>query len=478
MSVLRNPLAAAIAMSLLLSATARADAASDAALIQALGERLQRLEQRLSGAAPSDPATPDAAALDQRLAVLERKLDILNEENAARALTAPVVSIGEKGLAVKAPKGDFDLKLRGTVQFDQRSFFGDDELSFNDTYLFRRIRPSLEGTLGPLLAYRLTPEFAGDGASIVDAYVDVRFDPRYTLRVGKLKGPVGLERLQSASALPLIERSFPTELAPNRDIGAQLQGELQGGTISYAVGMFNGAPDGRDAPTTDADNNLEWAARVFFEPWKNDANALSGLGFGLAGSTGEKEGTGNNFLPRYRTPGQNQFFGYRSTVVADGDHTRLSPQAYYYRTAFGLLAEYIRSEQELLIGSNQASRIELEQDAWQVTGSWVLTGEDASYKGVARPNQPYTIGGEGWGAFEVVGRYGQLDVDDDAFPIFASADASASEARAWGLGLNWYLTPNLKLAFNHSHARFDGGATGGRDREDEKTFFSRVQVAF
>jgi phosphate-selective porin OprO/OprP len=46
------------------------------------------------------------------------------------------------------------------------------------------------------------------------------------------------------------------------------------------------------------------------------------------------------------------------------------------------------------------------------------------------------------------------------------------------VGLNWFLTSNLKLQFNHTHARFDGGAAGGADREDERTFFSRVQVGF
>ena len=67
-------------------------------------------------------------------------------------------------------------------------------------FLWRRIRPTIEGSWGSLIGFRLTPEFAGDGATIVDAYVDVKFDPRATLRIGKVKGPIGLERLQSASA--------------------------------------------------------------------------------------------------------------------------------------------------------------------------------------------------------------------------------------------------------------------------------------
>jgi phosphate-selective porin OprO and OprP len=325
------------------------------------------------------------------------------------------------------------------------------------------------------VAFKIVPEFAGDNASLVDAYVDLRFNPAYTLRVGKFNSPVGLERLQSSSALAMMERSFPTELAPSRDIGVQLQGELAEGTASYALGVFNGAVDGRDSIANDPDDNVEFAGRVFFEPWKNDANALSGLGFGLGASAGTKEGTGNNLLPRYRTPGQLQFFGYRSSVAADGRNVRWSPQAYYYRNRLGLLGEWIRSGQEVVAGTDRA---ELAHDAWQLTASWVLTGEEGSYRGVAKPARPFAVDGEGWGAFELVGRIGELDIDDDAFPVFADPNTAATHARMWGLGLNWYLNANLKLAFNHVQTDFDGGAAAGADRDDEKIFFSRVQVAF
>jgi len=437
-------------------------------------------EPTLTPALRQDQATTaeleaTVAALEQRLRILERKLEIQQDDASAKAANTPVLSVNEKGLSAKSPNGDFEIKLRGVVQADQRSYLGDQPAGQLDTWLFRRIRPTLEGSLGSLVGFRLTPEFAGDSATIVDAYVDVKFSPAYTLRVGKLKGPIGLERLQSASAIEMIERSFPTELAPNRDIGAQVMGELASGRVNYALGVFNGAPDGRDAPTTDADDNFEFEGRLFFEPWKNDASALSGLGFGLAGSVGDKEGSGNNFLPRYRTPGQVQFFNYRSSVTADGRHSRWSPQAYFYRNAFGLMGEYIRSTQELVVGG---SRADLSNSAWQLTGSWVITGEDAGYRGVVKPAHPFAAGGEGWGAFELVARVGGLDIDKDAFPLYADAAISARQARTWGLGLNWYLTPNLKLVFNHTRSRFDGGAPLNGDRHDEKTFFSRIQVSF
>lgn len=476
-----HPLFPALAMALPLAlAAASAEAQQRTAADHDLIERLEAIERRL-GLDPTASALPgEAVDLDQRLRVIERKLELQAEEAATKAARDPVVSLtSAKGLSIKAPEG-IELKVRGLVQADGRFFLDDDRAPQNDTFLFRRIRPTLEGSWGSLLGFRLTPEFAGDSATVVDAYLDLKFDPRATLRVGKVKGPVGLERLQSGGAIAFVERGFPTELAPNRDIGAQLQGEFFDSRLSYAVGVYNGAVDGRDASTTNPDNEFEYAGRVFWEPFKNAANAWSGLGIGIAGSVGETYGAGNNFLPRYRTPGQVQFFGYGANIAADGLHRRISPQGYFYGGRLGVLGEYIRSEQEVRVssGTGVGRREHLAHDAWQVTGSWVLTGEDASYRGVVKPNRPFAIGGEGWGAFELVARYGELDIDDDAFPLFANRSASASASDAWTLGLNWYLNSNLKLVANYTEASFEGGATAGADREDEKSVFTRVQLSF
>ncbi len=467
----RLGLAIALALSTLPAHAANPTTEQLLARIAALEQRLAAVEA--ANAAPVAATAPDE--LDQRLRVVERRQELDAEADAGKAASAPVLSLNEKGLSVKSPAGDFEVKLRGLVQADARYFDGDTAAAQTDTFLFRRIRPTLEGSWGKLLGFRLTPEFAGDSATIVDAYVDLKFDPRATVRFGKLKGPVGLERLQGGGATAFIERGFPTELAPNRDLGVQLQGEFAGPGLSYALGVFNGAPDGRDAATTNAEGDFELAGRVFLEPWKNSANALSGLGVGIAASRGDKHGSGNNFLPRYRTPGQVQFFNYRSTVLADGEHLRVSPQAYYYGGRFGLLGEYISSRQQVRAGNG--THADLENTAWQVTAGIVLTGEDASYRGVLKPNNTFAIGGPGWGAFEVVGRYGRLDIDDDAFPLFADPNAASAAARSWGIGLNWYLNANFKLVANYARTAFDA-APGITPRNDEEIVITRAQFSF
>lgn len=437
-----------------------------------------------AAAAPAARAASDAERveeLEQRLLVLERKLEIQQEESATKAKETPAVTAGDKGFSIKNAKGDYEIRFNAVGQIDHRAFFSDDG-AFDDTFQTRRLRPTVQGSLGKLVGFRFTPEFAGstgtgDSASIVDAYFDLKFHKAASLRAGKQKGPVGLERLQSGGAISFVERGFPTELAPNRDLGVALFGELANSTVSYTVGVYNGTADGRDVSAAD-DGLKEYAGRVFVEPFKNDYSAFKGLGFGVAASTGAKDGTGNNFVSRYRTPGQNQFFTYNETgVAATGKHTRVSPQGWFYYNSLGLIGEYIQSEQDLTRGAVEKS---IKNDAWSVSGSWVITGEDASYRGV-KPSSPFTVGAEGWGALELVARVGSLDVDNKAFAgtadRLANPASQASKADSYGVGLNWYLNSNAKITADYNETRFDGGAATG-DRRDEKALFTRLTLQY
>ncbi|GAB2520289.1 OprO/OprP family phosphate-selective porin [Lysobacter humi (ex Lee et al. 2017)] len=460
----------------LLVASGAVDAQTAPPTVEQLAERLRVLEQRLGVGATPEPVTDAAglAALDQRLRVIERQLELQAEDAATKAATASTVQLSPKGLSLRSPAADgIEVKVRALVQADGRTWIDDDRLPQNDGFLLRRVQPALEGTWGKLVGYRIMAELAGDSASIADAYVDLKFDPRATLRAGKFKVPFGIERLQSSGATTFVELGLPSELAPNRDLGVQLQGEFGGGRLAYAVGAFNGAADGRDGASQNADDGVEAFARVAWEPFRDAANAASGLGFALAASHGDATGTAT--LPRYRTPGQVNAFGYRATVVADGERARLSPQVTYYQGPLGVLAEAVASRQAVRTGTAAA---DLEHRAWQVAASWVLTGEDASYRGVVRPDRAFGADGGGLGAFELAARVGVLDIDDGAFPVFADPASAVRRTRAWTVGLNWYLTQNFKLVANYTQAAFEGGAPTGADREDEKTLFTRAQFAF
>ncbi|HLO24997.1 MAG TPA: porin, partial [Geobacteraceae bacterium] len=247
-------------------------------------------------------------------------------------------------------------------------------------------------------------------------------------------------------------------------------GDVLNGTLSYAVGAFDGVPDGA---STDGDtgDDKEFEGRIFSHPFKgSDIKALEGLGVGVAGSFGDTEGT----LPSFKSPGQNTFFNYRATSTAGGTHYRIAPQGYYYWGPLGLLGEYVLSAQDV---QNGANRRKLQNDAWQVAASYVVTGEKASYKGV-NPSRPFDPRKGNWGAVEIAARYSDLSVDKDAFPIFADPAVAARKARAWGAGVNWYLNKSVKVVLDYEQTKFDGGAAAGTNREYERVILSRFQIAY
>jgi phosphate-selective porin OprO/OprP len=417
--------------------------------------------------------------LDQKVKILDRKDELDKEAAAEKAKTASTVTSGKDGFSIKSADGAYVLKLRGYAQFDGRFFQADDQRPATDTFILRRVRPMFEGTVFKIFDFRIMPDFGQGQTVLFDAYIEGRFSPAFRVRAGKFKPPVGLERLQSATDTLFIERAFPTALVPNRDLGIQLSGDLAGGGVTWAAGYFNGVPDGANLDV-DAEDRKDAAARVFFTPFAKGTGPLKGLGFGVAASQGQQRGTlASPGLAAYRTPGQQTFFSYRTdgtatgTVIAAGDRQRFTPQAYLYTGPFGLLAEYVTSSQEVRRGDVTA---DLENKAWQVAGSWVIAGGEPSFRAVA-PKQPFDLEAHTWGAFELVARVSRLEVDDDAFPLFANPASAASSAESRGLGINWYLNRNLRLALNYEVTEFEGGATTG-DREDEKVLLSRFQISF
>ncbi len=448
--------------------------------------------------------------LDQKVKILERKSELSEEAATSAKKETPILKASQDGFGFKSADNNFEIKLRGLLQIDNRSYsdvngVGKDGKNISG-FDFRRIRPTVEGTVFGKYDFRFTPEFgeaktanATSTSGIVDAYIDARFQPWLQVRAGKFKPYVGLERLQSGSDLKFIERSYVSNnILPNRDLGAAIHGDVLDGKLNYSVGIYNGVVDGGDNSTAqDTNQDKEYAARIFTTPFKDSVDALAGLGFGLAASHGNFKGTSTiSGLPNYKTAGQeSNFFTYSTGVFGNGNRDRISPQAYYYYGPFGVIAEYARVSQDVSNGTKTAS---LDNEAWQIAASYLLTGEDASFKGV-KPKQPFDTDKGGWGAWELVARYQENNIDNAAFSTassgaglsFADPRNNAKSAKSWAAGVNWYLNQNVKLALDVEDTSFDGGgnvnATGTAgagsfiniaNRPSERTLFTRLQLSY
>jgi phosphate-selective porin OprO/OprP len=212
------------------------------------------------------------------------------------------------------------------------------------------------------------------------------------------------------------------------------------------------------------------AGRVTVRPFRRPGGAarpLNGLGFHLGGSRGTQAGV----LPSFRTSYGQVYFSYADGAAASGTHTRASPAVSYYNRSFGGFAEYMRSAQQV---THAGAATSVDNHAWEVTGSYVVTGEAASDRGV-RPRHNFDPSAGQWGAVQVLARYTVLTVDRDAFGRGLAAAGASREARSWTLGVNWYPNPWIKWYANVERTVFDRGEpTPG----DENVVFLRFQLGF
>lgn len=384
----------------------------------------------------------------------------------------PAIAVSSTGLVLSSPDGADTLRVHGYVQADDRMFLSNLHGEPLDAFLFRRIRPLFEGTVFNAIDFRFLPDFGQNNPQIQEAYVEWKTLPFAKLRAGKFKEPIGLEVDRSDRDLMFTERSLVSDLLPLRYMGVEINGSVVANSISYAAGYFNGSSDG-------SNGNFQWisanefAGRVFLLPFtRTKGSALRQFGIGIAGSSTNQHGT----IAGLKTIGQSTFFKYSSSTLANGRHTRISPQAYYYAGPVGLISEYALSSQNVVSKANAEN---VTDQAWEITGSVMLTGEKNAYNGI-RPRHSFEPMKDlrHWGAFEIAARYSQLQIGSNAFPLFASPNTAAQEAKERAIGMNWYLNLFVKLVVDYEHTGFRMAAGSTKPLHHEDVLMNRLQLAF
>jgi phosphate-selective porin OprO/OprP len=434
-----------------------------------LRARQRWLEQRLGATEARLP--PARASQSQRPPVPIEALPAADD-------SIPRYRFGHGGFVFGSADGRNEIRFRLTLHVDGRAFFGGTQ-PIPNTFLIRRARPFIDATLWGVIGFRIMPDFALGQAVLQDGYIDLKPWPWLRLRVGKFMVPIGLEWLQSDSTILMVERSLATDLVPFRDLGVMVMGDVGGGTFCYQLAVVNGSIDSGNGPDLDLHSDKDYVGRFFLRPLRPTHLApLTDLGFGVAGSYGSVKGIGTTTnLPAYRSPGQQTIFTYINNAatpdaaLAAGDRWRVTPQLYWYIGPVGLLAEYVLSAQRV---SRLGTTVDLQHQAWNLTASFVMTLEHASYDGV-QPKHPVDFRHKNFGAIELTLRYSELRLDPNAFPLFADPLSSVQSARELAGGLNWYLTDFVRIMLSFHHTTFGGGAATG-DREPENALLGRLQI--
>lgn len=226
-----------------------------------------------------------AETTDPKTAELERRMDALEREKAARDTNPLLTLLGNHRLG-------FLLQIQ---------YVHDDSTGLTGQFKGRRGEMGLSGTIIPkMLTYNLVIDPVSLSSKITkDAYINIPlsvlpyFDfKNVEFRIGQFKFPQSFEGRWSSGDLDFGERATVSKtFGDKRDFGFQLSGSnLPLGALKaeYAVGLFNGTGQNIE----DNNDNKDFAGRVGFR-WDR-------LWLGVNGYSG-KEKTGDRTRMGYES---------------------------------------------------------------------------------------------------------------------------------------------------------------------------------
>jgi phosphate-selective porin OprO/OprP len=160
-----------------------------------------------------------------------------------------------------------------------------------------------------------------------------------------------------------------------------------------------------------------------------------------------------------------------ATNTLDGQRTRWGGELTWNYGPVGIRGEAWRRVDT--VDTAATSKEKLRTTAWSAQASWLLTGEKKPIEARIVPLHPFEPRAGDWGAFEVAARVDRVHLDDDLFSLGIAAQAgNANVITGYSVGVNWYLTRNIRISPNvywevaddpiafsggHSDAHFFGG---------------------
>lgn len=258
-----------------------------------------------------------------------------------------------------------------------------------------------------------------------------------------------MERLMSLIFLPQQERAAPTDaFLPSRNWGVLLNGKLFGDRGTWAGGVFNNAPD---SDTSFAATPTQFTGRVTGVPYLSaDGSNLMHVGLGLRYSTADLPIKGKADAEFFQAPA----FAKTDNIPAENLWTCVL-ETYWRKGPYLLGMEYIGNWIQSEAAGNPYTK------GWNVTGSWIVTGEMRNYRkrsGIFDPvpvSRP--VGQGGWGALELTTRYSAIDL--------TNAKLTGGIMRTFSVGANWWLSAKAQFGANYRYINLDkdgmkGNSTG------------------
>jgi len=358
-----------------------------------------------------------------------------------------------------------DIGLVLTYRYDVNDF-SDDRLpngshAFEDSATNRRKELGL--TLKKKGVYDAIVDYEYQGKTWLDTnvrfYSKAFFGEDYgAFRFGYSKTPVSFEGVTSTKATSFLELALPAQaIFEGRRTGIDWAFERQ----QYIVNL--GYYWGQDLLGDNDGTTI--GTRVAWTPRKAAGDVIHlGLSASREDRDSTRDGLGIDHAPsaRISTPPETGLTPVRlvdSGTLSNADSVKRGGfEGLWIGGPWSVQGEVLRVDV-----SRTGGRPDFSADGAYVFASWVLTGESRPYSnGNVNNIKPKGT----WGAWELLLRYSELDLNDGA--------VQGGKEHDWTLGANWYLTEHFKFQANYIRAWSDKGNLS----LDPKIFELRAQIYF
>ncbi len=375
-------------------------------------------------------------------------------------------------LVIESPKSDYKIWFDNRIQFDAGAFFGAPDYAdpIGNGVSIRRARFAIKAQVDKNWYGEFDMDLADGLVELKDAIVRYTGVKNLELQVGNFKENFSIQRNSSSRYLMFLERPMVcSALAPSRHLG--FNAKYDNPWIWASAGIFAQEGAGAEEITNVQDNNKDFGrgisflrntgysvtTKVVFRPLCNLDNA--GLHIGAAYSYRTTKGSmATGEWGTYRASARNSTSINRKKYI---DTNNLKDYDYNNLWTVEIAGHWggLRYE-AAYIGDNvhfKDTKLTNDFGGWYVQAGYLLFGGKQRYDS---KGAKYTraLRGKKWGDLELCARYEYCNLNDTRES--AKALVYGGSAEAYTIGLNWWVTNNVRMQLNYQFNNNDRYANG------------------
>ncbi|PSR03548.1 MAG: hypothetical protein BRD50_05720 [Bacteroidetes bacterium SW_11_45_7] len=357
----------------------------------------------------------------------------------------------DDGFQLVSEGGDYSLGIGANIQVDRGgtlplTTFPETIDTGQNRMLLRRARLYMKGVLHDHIKYKVQFEFAEGNVAMKDVFLTIRHILGIrNMTIGHFKEPFLQDYLSSSKTLMFLSRALPVNMAPKRNAGVMFHRSIFDPRLKWYGGVFTAV--GELFNTTSVGSNLSITNRVVGLPlWQDEGKHLLHIGASYSLRQPPNGDVDITVSPESAMPGN---YLTPPTFSPVSQQHLIGGELTWHYGAFTIQGEY--TEARAIASRQKIGSLPIRSYHGQL--SWMINGQrqyDPGAMTLDKVNVDNSLMDKegGKGALELAARFSAFHLPGWPYNYQSLKNLT--------VGINWYLTPGIKMAGNYTLARLAG----------------------